>query len=641
MDRIIAPSFVILLTIYASTPANAKIIQEAIRLPVTIAGVRGRSVNQPIDVTIFRDDDVRRAPFLILNHGRSGDAANRNEVKAAQYAADARYFVSKGFAVFFPVRVGYGAMGGPDVEDSGPCNNKNYPPGFEAAAVQTIRLIEYAKTLPYIDPANGLVVGQSYGGTTAVAVAARNLPGVRGAINFAGGGGGGPETHPRAPCQADRMTELFASYGQTARTPMLWFYSENDQYWGKDIPRLWYKAFIDHGGSGRFIQLPTYKSNGHPIFTGDPAAWEPAFEEFLRSCCQLTNARATASPEPRQATSQTTAALGQVLSDWAQKYKIRQAEIVVRRDGRVVYQAAYGGSDPNDAVHLASLSKAITGACIATLVRDGRLSFETPLSTALANFFQANGKPADHRIERVTIAQLLTHRAGFAGAPDGEDLSSNSILRSYLADHSSSEDAKPAYLAMVFTAGLAHDPGTEFTYSNAGYLTLGRVIEVQTGMPYETYCREAVLKPAGATGTLDPVWRVLGSFGGWRMKGADYLAFYDQLDPAHFKFGERSRDWMLDKTGKSYGKPGTPSWYGLGVRLRDRGQGIEYWHTGSFSKRLPDVEGERLGQTSTFVAHLADGTSWFVHSTPLVVGGARIELDRELIHAYEGVRAWR
>ena len=154
-----------------------------------------------------------------------------------------------------PLRVGYGEKG-PDVEFSGPCGARNYPPVYEAAAVQTLRVIEYAKALHYIDPANGLVVGQSFGGTTAAAIAAKNVAGVKGAVNFAGGGGGRPDTHPEQPCSLDRMTELFASYGATARIPTLWLYSENDKYWGAAIPRVWHKAFVGAGGTGQFVQLP-------------------------------------------------------------------------------------------------------------------------------------------------------------------------------------------------------------------------------------------------------------------------------------------------------------------------------------------------------------------------------------------------
>jgi hypothetical protein len=37
---------------------------------------------------------------------------------------------------------------------------------------------------------------------------------------------------------------------------------------------------------------------------------------------------------------------------------------------------------------------------------------------------------------------------------------------------------------------------------------------------------------------------------------------------------------------------------------------------------------------------VADGTSWFVHSKPLVLGRARAELDEALLRAYQAVRRW-
>lgn len=54
-----------------------------------------------------------------------------------------------------------------------------------------------------------------------------------------------------------------------------------------------------------------------------------------------------------------------------------------------------------------------------------------------------------------------------------------------------------------------------------------------------------------------------------------------------------------------------------------------------------EAQGLLAADTSTFAMHLADGTSWFVHSSPLALGGARVELDRELLRAYQAVRAWR
>ena len=638
----VAGAFVVFGLMSMAPAATAGIVQEVVEIPVEVKDIRGRNARQSIKVTVVRDDARAQSGFLILNHGRSSDAAKRAGVSAAAFAANARYFVAQGYAVFIPIRVGYGSSGGPNVENSGPCETKNYVPVYEAGAVQTIKVIEFAKSLPYIDAANGLVAGQSFGGTTAIAIAARNIAGVKGAVNFAGGGGGRPDTHPGQPCSQSRMTELFASFGAASRTPTVWLYSENDQYWGKDIPREWHKAFTGRGGSGPFVPLPPYKADGHPIFTGNPAAWKPAFEDFLRSCCQAAGASATAAPAATTKFGETPEAFTQALAAWARKHLVERAVIVVRRAGRVVHQAAVGGADPAAPVLLASLSKAITGACIATLVRDGRLAFETPLSKALATFFKSHGKPVDLRIERITIAQLLTHRAGFSSASDGDDPATRSLLEAYLASHTPREAPKPAYISAVLGKPLLRDPGQAFAYSNAGYFTLGAVIEEATGQSYDTYCRDKVLAPAGASGALDPTWGVLWSAGGWRMTGADYLAFFEQIDPGRTTFGVATKDWMLDSKDKLFGTAKPQSWYSLGVRMRDQGRGLEFSHTGAWRRRLgPDAQGPRSAETSTLAVRVADGTSWFVHSTPLVLDGARAELDRELLGAYRAVRQWQ
>src|SRR5262249_26479208 len=86
-------------------------------------------------------------------------------------------------------------------------------------------------------------------------------------------------------------------------------------------------------------------------------------------------------------------AVGHALQAWAAAHGVRRAFVVVRRDGRIVHRSALGGADPDAPVHLASLSKAITAACVATLVRDGKLAFATPVATALAPFIAAHGRP--------------------------------------------------------------------------------------------------------------------------------------------------------------------------------------------------------------------------------------------------------
>src|SRR5262245_24279734 len=88
-------------------PASARVVEESIDLPVEVSDPRGRNVRQSVRVVIYRDDERTKTPFLILNHGRSSDPTKRQEVRATQFQANARYFVNQGFAVFFVIRVGY------------------------------------------------------------------------------------------------------------------------------------------------------------------------------------------------------------------------------------------------------------------------------------------------------------------------------------------------------------------------------------------------------------------------------------------------------------------------------------------------------------------------------------------------------
>jgi dienelactone hydrolase len=266
----------------AAPPAAARVVEEVTELAITAANAREQSVTHPVKLTVFRDDAVARAPFLILQHGRPAKAEEFVKMARVRYADNARYFVGRGFVVLVPTRIGYGLTGGQDIEDSGGCQAKNYPPVYEAAAQHTLQVLAYARTLAYVEGGRGIVVGQSFGGAAAIAIAAKNIPGVVAAVNFAGGGGGNPATRPGDPCRPDELRKLFAGYGATARTPTLWLYSENDKYFGRDHPQEWFKAFVAAGGKGEFVQLPAHGEDGHGSFTRNPQAWRPAFEDFLR-----------------------------------------------------------------------------------------------------------------------------------------------------------------------------------------------------------------------------------------------------------------------------------------------------------------------------------------------------------------------
>ncbi len=266
-------------TAIAMPPARS-LVEDVATVPVRFgaAGLR-----RDLVVTVVRREGDARAPWLVLLHGRAAEQSERARLGRVDYPANARYLAGLGFAVFIPTRIGYGATGGPDLENTGPCAAKRFEPAISAALDEVRQVAAFARRQRYVDPSSGLLVGESFGGMIAVAAAADPLPGLRGVVNVAGGDGGDSLRHPDAPCGADLLEKWYAGRAPATRIPSLWLYSANDRLWGPVAPRRWWNAFHAAGGRGEFQELPPDKNNGHFIFVRNPPAWHPAFERFAAS----------------------------------------------------------------------------------------------------------------------------------------------------------------------------------------------------------------------------------------------------------------------------------------------------------------------------------------------------------------------
>jgi dienelactone hydrolase len=237
---------------------------------------------QEITVTIWRDDSIKKSPYLLFSHGRAGTDQERVSFGRSSERKNSEYFISKGFTVILPTRIGYGVSGGPDAEYSGACGSKNYLEARKVSVDQSKQVLNHVLDFSYIDKSKGIVVGQSVGGFTSIGLSAENIPGLKGAINFAGGDGGDPHKFPERPCGEFLIQDTFAKYGASNKVPTLWLYSVNDRFWGEQIPKDWFAAFQKAGGKGQFISLPAYKDDGHSIFRGNPNAWKNDFEKFIK-----------------------------------------------------------------------------------------------------------------------------------------------------------------------------------------------------------------------------------------------------------------------------------------------------------------------------------------------------------------------
>ncbi|MEA2816269.1 MAG: hypothetical protein QOI93_3966 [Rhodospirillaceae bacterium] len=321
---------------------------------------------------------------------------------------------------------------------------------------------------------------------------------------------------------------------------------------------------------------------------------------------------------------------------WMVRSGQRTGGMVVLHAGQPVREVAMGRLAAGAPVPLASLSKAITGVCVANLIDRGRLSFDTPLSQALARTFARIGTPDDRRLLQVTISQLLVHRAGFNGKEDAEPLGA------YLGTNTARRTAFDTQLKWLLPVRLASTPGTRYIYSNAGYMVLGAVIEEASGRDYESYCRDAVLLPLGARdAALDPAWRILSSFGGWRMPLADYGRFYQAFALGNPAIGPLARAWMMSPAGKQVGGG---AHYGLGTFVRPTAVGGgNFWHWGGWTYTMPRAYDAPLKTSySTFAVRWGAMDVNIVVSTEPALGedDMQNELDGALGRAAGAVKRW-
>lgn len=280
--RHLAATGAVLAVLLLAGAAHARLRETQLDLPVKVTDGYGKVLEHSLKVTVFADDaNPRPAPVLVLNHGRATTAEGRLALGRARYTEAARFFAERGFIVAVPTRMGYGVTGGEDIEDTGLCNRKNYPPGYAAAAQQTLQVLETVRNRPDAAKDRAIVVGQSYGGATAATIASMNPPGVQATINFAGGGGGDPEGRPQNPCRPDLLERMFAGYGKTARIPSLWIYTANDMYFGPKHPKEWFDAYTAGGAKAEFTQFPPQSEDGHLLFSRHPDLWMPRVAQFL------------------------------------------------------------------------------------------------------------------------------------------------------------------------------------------------------------------------------------------------------------------------------------------------------------------------------------------------------------------------
>jgi CubicO group peptidase (beta-lactamase class C family) len=164
-------------------------------------------------------------------------------------------------------------------------------------------------------------------------------------------------------------------------------------------------------------------------------------------------------------------------------------DILVERDGKIIFEKAYGFSDREHRLrntgktkfHIASVSMQFTAAAVLRLVDAGSISLDEHIDNYVPGIEGGN---------RITIRNLLTERSGL---PDINSFSDYDQVLQHPQNPSS-------LVAKIAGRPLLFEPGSKFLHEeHSAYNLLALIVEKRTGVPFAVAVDSLVFRPMGLT----------------------------------------------------------------------------------------------------------------------------------------------
>ena len=195
--------------------------------------------------------------------------------------------------------------------------------------------------------------------------------------------------------------------------------------------------------------------------------------------------------------------------------------VSIRQSDAELFGRAFGYADRAEQIantfdtrfQMASGSKTFTAVAVCQLVGSGCFNFETPLHDCLDIEFP-------HFDPKITIHHLLTHTSGIPDYFDEELMDDFEAL--WLKRPCYSMCGPKDFLPMFQFGPMKLPPGKRFSYSNAGFIVLGLLIEQHSGMGFADYVCRNVLERAGMNDS--------GYFAADRLPGLTALSYIVEED---------------------------------------------------------------------------------------------------------------
>lgn len=190
--------------------------------------------------------------------------------------------------------------------------------------------------------------------------------------------------------------------------------------------------------------------------------------------------------------------IAHALQPFVDGHRLAGAVVLIADRNRILDLEAVGFADvaarkcmqKDSLFWIASQSKSVTAAALMMLVDEGKVKLDDPVQKYLPQFAgilvepgrKSDDAPPHRPCHPITIREILSHTSGlrFLNAKDKMVIDSVPLAKSVQHD---------------LLEPLLFEPGSGYKYSNEGIDTAGLIIQVVSGMAYETFLQQRLFTP--------------------------------------------------------------------------------------------------------------------------------------------------
>jgi D-alanyl-D-alanine carboxypeptidase len=359
--------------------------------------------------------------------------------------------------------------------------------------------------------------------------------------------------------------------------------------------------------------MPTTGEHPMKLRSLSPGTWAAT---ALALAALVAAVSLTVAPAPAATTAAPLPArLGQLLDRFARSHPGFPGVALAVRSSTLNWSGASGLADrasrkpltPSAGLRIASVTKTFTAAAILRLAEDGKLSLDDRIAQHLSPATVALLRHGDYDVDRIRIRHLLQHTSGLY------DYAEDPAYQTYVVSHPHHRWTRAEQVRFAMTHGKPlFPPGTNFHYSDTGYVLLGEILlgfdrlglrhtYLETLEPTPTQARPRAHQYLGTTDTagFDPSFDLYGG-GGLVSTVDDLTRFYRSLLGGHvFKQAATLRTML----GKAHFT--RPADLGMGIFSESIGRESCWHHDGFWGTTV--LHCPRTGVTIAITVNQASG----------------------------------